>query len=215
MTDKELAKYVLNHNLDEVIKICKEIVDTDENVENKINLTDSILIKNIPDISRKMIYFLQEHHYENVSDLLDNEHIETYGSWWNCRGIGKQSLFPIMVYFYNNNLIKDENIINQSLLEYYKYCIHYYFKNNLLAKEPLKKIDSDLTEEERLMSINLRDTKLSNRAKTILIRNNINTIGELLKVPKYELRKLPQLGWCTYNDILACITKYGLELKEH
>lgn len=48
-----------------------------------------------------------------------------------------------MVYFYNNNLIKDEDIINQDLLEYYKYCIHYYFKNNLLANEAPKKIESD------------------------------------------------------------------------
>lgn len=49
MTDKELAKYVLTHNLDEIIKICKEIIDTNENVENKIVLTDSIPIKDIPD----------------------------------------------------------------------------------------------------------------------------------------------------------------------
>lgn len=214
MTDRELAKYVLTHNLDEVIKICKEIINTDEKVENKIVLTDSIPIKDIPDISRKMIYSLQEHHYENVSDLLDNEHIEMYGRWWNVRGIGKQSIFPIMIYFYTNNLIKDENIINQSLLEYYKYCIHSYFKNNLLT-EP-KKIEPDLNEKERLMALNLRDSKLPKRAKTILIRNNINTIGELLKVPKYELRKLPQLGWATYNDTIAVLSKsYGLGLKEY
>lgn len=213
MTEKELAKYVLTHNLNEVIEICKKIINTEEKNENKIILTDFISIKDIPDISRKMLYFLQEHHYENVSNLIDNNHIETYGRWWNVKGIGKESVLPIIIYFYKNNIIKDKNTINQSFLEYYQYCIHFYFKKKLIT-EP-KKIEPDLTEEERLMTLNIRDSKLSKRAKTVLIRNNINTIGELLKVPKYELRKMPQLGWCTYNDIIAGLIKYGLAIKEY
>ena len=36
MTEKELAKYVLTHNLNEVIEICKKIINTEEKNENKI-----------------------------------------------------------------------------------------------------------------------------------------------------------------------------------
>lgn len=206
MTEKELAKYVLTHNLNEVIEICKKIINTEDNTDNEIILTDSISIKDIPNISRKMLYHLQTHHYDNVTDLFDKEHIEKKGRWWYLRGVGKESLMPIMVYLYKNNLIKDENTINSSFFELYNYCIHIY----------LKKINFDLSDEERLMALKLENSKLPKRAKTILISNNIKTIGELLSIPKNELRNFPQFGWKTFNDTIKSLKdNYGLELKEY
>lgn len=214
MTEKELAKYVLTHNLNEVIEICKKIINTEDNADNEIILTDSISIKDIPDISRKMLYHLQTYHYDNVADLFDKEHIEKYGRWWYMQGIGKESLMPIMVYLYKNNLIKDENTINISFFELYKYCIHIYFKRNL--KTIPEKINFDLSDEERLMALKLENSKLPKRAKTILIRNNIKTIGELLNISKIELRNIPQFGWQTFNWTIASLRdNYGLELKEY
>lgn len=214
MTEKELAKYVLTHNLNEVIEICKKIINTEDNADNEIILTDSISIKDIPDISRKMLYHLQTYHYDNVTDLFDKEHIEKYGRWWYIRGIGKESLMPIMVYLYKNNLIKDENTINSSFFELYNYCIHIYLKKNL--KTIPEKINFDLSNEERLMVLKLENSKLPKRAKTILISNNIKTIGELLNIPKNELRNFPQFGWKTFNDTIKSLKdNYGLELKEY
>lgn len=113
MNEKELAKYVLTHNLNEVIEICKKIINTEEKSGNKI-------------------------------------------------------------------------------------------------------IELDLNKKDRLMALNIQDSKLSNRAKTVLIKNNINTIEELLKIPIYKLLKIPYLGWSTFNDIKFALHKYyGLELKEY
>lgn len=215
MTEKELAKYVLTHNLNEVIEICKIIINT-----------DLIFIKDIPDISRKMLYHLQRYHYDKVTDLFDKEHIEKYGSWWNMQGCGEESLLPIFIYLYKNNLIKDENTINNSFFRLYNYYIHHYLRKNLkwLAEEKYmewldkttipEKINFDLSDKERFMALKLEDSKLPQRAKTILIRNNIKTIGELLNIPKNELRSFPQFGWRTFNDTIKSLKdNYGLELK--
>lgn len=218
MTDKELAEYVLTHNLNEIVKLCNEIINKEEKTDNKITETKQVSISDasiydIPNISRKMTFHLRKLFYEKVSDLLDKEHIKKFGRWWYLRGIGKESLMPVMIYLYQNKLIKNENTIDPSFFEMFQCCIHNYLSEVSLA-EP-KIINFDLNENERLMSLDLVNTKLPKRGITVLKKHNVNTIGKLLKLSNSELRRIPQLGWKTYNDIKKSLKEnYGFELKD-
>ena len=106
-------------------------------------------------------------------------------------------------------------VLSHSLDEVIKVCKEIINENKELLEEP-KKINFDLNENERLMALELVNTRLPKRGITVLAQHNINTIGELLKISSNELRKLPQLGYSTYSSLTYRLKEdYGLELKEY
>jgi len=55
---------------------------------------------------------------------------------------------------------------------------------------------------------------LSNRAINALERNNIKTLGALLKISESKMREMEGLGQKSIEEILHFINKNNLQLKE-
>lgn len=55
--------------------------------------------------------------------------------------------------------------------------------------------------------------KLSWRARTYLYSANVNSVDDLLKLTRYELSQLPQIGRTTVTSIVEKLASAGLELR--
>lgn len=55
--------------------------------------------------------------------------------------------------------------------------------------------------------------KLSWRARTYLRSANVNSVDDLLKLTRYELSQLPQIGRTTVTSIVEKLARAGLELR--
>ena len=90
------------------------------------------------------------------------------------------------------------------------------YKVLLNFKEVEKNLNSEIDNYSRVLFIPIEDAKFPSRAKTTLLRNNIKTLGELINLTRNDVRKIDQLGWKTFNDLIENLQKYyGLKLKEY
>ncbi|MBU0476748.1 DNA-directed RNA polymerase subunit alpha, partial [Patescibacteria group bacterium] len=70
-----------------------------------------------------------------------------------------------------------------------------------------KKIESDLTK------IEIEDLKISSRTINILLKNNIKTVGGILRKSKGTLLELEGMGEKGIKEIEKSFKKIGLEIK--
>lgn len=84
------------------------------------------------------------------------------------------------------------------------------FKEKEATKEIKKEQVSDLEEVDK---IKVEDLKLSNRALNALSKNNIKTIGGILKKNEKQLLELEGMGETSLKEIKKVLKKKNLELK--
>ena len=67
-------------------------------------------------------------------------------------------------------------------------------------------------------SIQIENAEISNRAKEMLLKHNIKTLGNLMNYSKFEIRFLldNEWGWNSKEELFSTIKKkYGLVLKKY
>jgi DNA-directed RNA polymerase subunit alpha len=73
-------------------------------------------------------------------------------------------------------------------------------------------------QEEKLnnesMSIRIEDLAVSKRSKTGLLNGGYETVGDLLKITKRDLAKLPGFGIKSLNEVISMLEQYGIVLNE-
>jgi DNA-directed RNA polymerase subunit alpha len=67
--------------------------------------------------------------------------------------------------------------------------------------------------KNKLRSYSLTDLNLDVRAMNCLEAEGIHTIGDLCNQHTYDLRKIPNLGKITLNNIINALAEHGLKLK--
>jgi hypothetical protein len=65
----------------------------------------------------------------------------------------------------------------------------------------------------KLFSYSVTDLNLDVRAMNCLEAEGIHTIGDLCNQHTYDLRKIPNLGKITLNNIINALAEHGLKLK--
>ena len=60
---------------------------------------------------------------------------------------------------------------------------------------------------ERIKDISIRDIGLSNRARNVLLRGKIDTVGMLLEKTRDELMMLPNMGPGSFDEIKTCLVR--------
>jgi DNA-directed RNA polymerase alpha subunit len=65
----------------------------------------------------------------------------------------------------------------------------------------------------KLFSYSVTDLNLDVRAMNCLEAEGIHTIGDLCNQHTYDLRKIPNLGKITLNNIVNALAEHGLKLK--
>ena len=67
--------------------------------------------------------------------------------------------------------------------------------------------------KNKLRSYSVTDLNLDVRAMNCLEAEGIHTIGDLCNQHTYDLRKIPNLGKITLNNIVNALAEHGLKLK--
>jgi DNA-directed RNA polymerase subunit alpha len=67
--------------------------------------------------------------------------------------------------------------------------------------------------KNKLRSYSVTDLNLDVRAMNCLEAEGIHTIGDLCNQHTYDLRKIPNLGKITLNNIINALAEHGLKLK--
>ena len=63
------------------------------------------------------------------------------------------------------------------------------------------------------LDISIKEVGLSTRAINCLVRNGIETLGDLSEITAKKLRKTQNLGDTTFNEIVAKMNEYGVSFK--
>lgn len=59
------------------------------------------------------------------------------------------------------------------------------------------------------LELEVKDFGLSSRARTALSDMGVNTLGDLIRKSKYEIKKTPQVGITTFNEIVDFVESRG------
>ncbi|MBZ9572648.1 DNA-directed RNA polymerase subunit alpha, partial [Patescibacteria group bacterium] len=82
------------------------------------------------------------------------------------------------------------------------------------AREKKKKEKGKKEEEEKdVKKMKIEELKISERTKNALIKNNLKTVGGILRKSEESLRELEGLGEKGVKEIKKALKKLNLELK--
>lgn len=102
-----------------------------------------------------------------------------------------------------------------------KVCVQHGKENELYKvllffNESKENLNSELDKYSRVLSIPIKDAKIPKRVRTILLKNNIKTLGELKKLTINDVKKIKQLGWQSKSELIYSLSEnYGIELNEY
>ena len=85
-----------------------------------------------------------------------------------------------------------------------------------MPKMPKQKKPKKVTAESSIvekMDLNIKFTKLSQRAQNVLEKAGVFTIGEVVQYTRDELRKLPRAGTAFLFEVENMLEEYGLSLS--
>ena len=100
----------------------------------------------------------------------------------------------------------------QKLISYESYCAP-KDKTIELAYVVADAMLEERNNKNKLRFYSVTDLNLDVRAMNCLEAEGIHTIGDLCNQHTYDLRKIPNLGKITLNNIVNALAEHGLKLK--
>ena len=111
---------------------------------------------------------------------------------------------------------KIEKRINEMGLKFFEQ-LNQTEKKCLIKKSSKERILSSSAEHNleltNVLNIRIVDLNISNRAKNILLRNNLNTVGDIIKLRSDEFVNFKNSGEISQNEIIDVIHSFGLSFS--
>jgi DNA-directed RNA polymerase subunit alpha len=140
--------------------------------------------------------------------------VKRVGFWVENMRVGKRTDFDrLKIEIETDGTLLPQEALNQASEILLK---HFSLFSQAFQEVPEKKEKEKIEEEDKAKEVKkmkIEDLKLSERTKNALIKNNIKTIGGILRKSEKDLLRLEGLGEKGVEEIKKVLKKLNLELK--